>query len=563
MKTHIRLKIFAVLSLAFLMMNSCTDEFIEINTSRDLLLEDEVNVDMMFTRVMAYICIISNDDGMGTIGNYSGMSVSGGNRPFQDGEASGVWSITYGNYGRNLSDIIRICQERDAKEGTNENVNKIAIARIMKAWAFAKCTDTYGNIPYFESCLPIKDAVYQPKYDSQKDIYTDLFKELKEAVAQLTSSEGSYGKADVLYRGDVEKWRKFANSIRLRLALRVRYVDPAMAKANMSDLSEADLIASRSDDAVINTNSQYTEFMNPQWSDLVERGEIVVKRVIGKTMLDILNNNNDPRTKVFADTAKADWPGTPGYEDIKNFGYRGLPLLGQCPVQQKYPYGEESVSRWSDLLWVEKIEMSLYKASETYFTLAEAALFGIKGSPADAQSFYKKGLEIAMAHTKEFYGSCVPQLPAVIRLFRPGSTDAEIAEQIAAKEITQAQIDDFLANAPVVTLTGSEEEKLEQIINQKMVALFPNEYEGWADYRRTGYPRILVGDDADDLHGKMPRRMPWPTNEQTINGDQYNAALSAIGGVDNRTIRIWWDANPNPIHKHPGTVEWREQTWLK
>lgn len=554
MKTYLRLIIILVLSLAVPMMNSCTDEFEKLNTPRDLLLEDAVDVDMMFTRVMTYICVVSNTDGMGTIGNYSGMSVSGANRPFQEGESSGIWNVTYSNYGRNLSDIIQICEKRDTEAGENENVNKIAIARIMKAWTFARCTDVYGDIPYFESCLPISDVLYQPKYDPQKDIYTDIFKELKEAVVQLSADADSYGRADILYNGDIDKWTKFANSLRLRLALRVRYADSQMAQDNISDLTEEDLITESIDNAVVYTNSEYPEFMDDQYSDLVERGEIVVKRVIAKTMLDILNYNDDPRTKIFADTAKA---------TFQSFGYRGNPLLGQCPVQQGYAYGKESVSRWSDLLWVEQSARSLYKASETYFTLAETALIGLKGSPADAQAYYQKGIEIAMANAKDFYELCVPQLPEVISLFRPESTDEEIAEQIAHKEITQDQIDNFISTSPVVTLSGTEEEQLEQIINQKIVALFPDEYEGWAEYRRTGYPRILIGDDSDDLHGQIPRRMPWPTNEQTLNGDEYEKALATIGGEgkDNKLTKMWWDANPDPIHDHPEVVEWRETSW--
>ncbi|MGV8094564.1 MAG: SusD/RagB family nutrient-binding outer membrane lipoprotein [Mangrovibacterium sp.] len=562
MKTRLSIKIAAALSGLFLIMNACTDNFQELNTPVDLLLEDNVNVDMMFTQVIASLSVQSSGAVRSTIANYSGMAVQGDNRPFQEGDAPGVWNATYGNYGRNLSDIIHICQKRDTENGDQANTNKIAIARILKAYVFARCTDVYGNIPYSESCLPLEEAVYQPKYDLQKDIYTDLFKELKEAVAQLTSGETSYDNADILYKGDITKWAKFGNSLRLRLALRVRYVDPEMARSNMNDLSLSNLISDPADDAIAYTNTQYTDWQNDLYTDLVERKHIVVKREIGKTMLDILIGNGDahhpadPRTKLYADTAMA---------TFQSFGYRGRPLLGQCPVQQQYPYSDESVSKWSDLLFVAVIERSMYRSPETYFNLAEAALFGLKGTSVDAQTYYKKGIELAMANAKAFYVKSAPQLPEVINLFHDNAplTGQEIAERVASKEITQEEIDDFLANNPVITLTGTNEEKLEQIINQKMVAFFPNDYEAWADYRRTGYPRILIGNDADDLHGQIPRRMPWPTNEQTLNGTQYDLALKVIGGEgkDNRLTRFWWDANPNPVHPHPGTVEWREHPW--
>ena len=98
---------------------------------------------------------------------------------------------------------------------------------------------------------------------------------------------------------------------------------------------------------------------------------------------------------------------------------------------------------------------------------------------------------------------------------------------------------------------------------QKMIALYPQESEGWAEWRRTGYPRILIGDDNSALEGTIPRRMPWPTSEQTINGEQYRIALQEIGGegANNRLTKVWWDQNPNrPVH--PGTVEWMEQPWV-
>ncbi|WP_236974574.1 SusD/RagB family nutrient-binding outer membrane lipoprotein [Membranihabitans maritimus] len=554
MKIYIR--IIPIVLSALFFSTSCTKDFEEINTPRDLLLEDKVDVNLMLTRVMTYAIIRDGESGFGTIGNYSGMSVSGANRPFQEGESSGLWNDTYDNYGRNLADIIDICERRDLEDGEQSRTNKIAIARILKAWAFSRCTDVYGDIPYFESNLPIEDAVFKPKYDDQKSIYEDLFKELREAANQLDPDKESFDEADIMYEGDVVKWRKFANSLRLRLALRLRYVDEGMASENMSDLSLDDVITEREDDAVVYTITDYPEHTNPEYVDLVSRGFIVVKNAMAKTFLDILANNDDPRTKVFADTAKAEWPGDPDYPQYDYFGYRGLPLLGMSPPEYGYPYADESVSRWSDLLWVPNIERALFKASETYFALSEAALFGIKGSPEDAQGYYEKGLELAMEHTLEFYQRSEPQLADVIQLFDPEATSNEIAQRIAGKKITQEEIDAFLAESPVVELSGTSEEKLEQIINQKMIALFPQEQEAWSEYRRTGYPRILVGPDNDHLMGQIPRRFPYPTNEQNINGEQYQIALQNIGGQDNRLVRIWWDANPEPIKEHPEEVQW-------
>lgn len=552
MKTCIKITTFFILVL--LTGNSCTNNFDQLNTSRSLITEEVAEIDMMFTRVMATTIVESPEHGFGYFGIYAGYSPAGASLPFELGENNGIWNATYNNLGRNLSDIINICSKR---EDADDLVNKKAIARIMKAWAFSRCTDTYGDIPYFEACLPVEKAITTPKYDKQQDIYADLFKELKEAVAELDAGKPSYGNADILYKGNVTKWKKFGNSLRLRLSLRVRYVDAEMASAQMTGLTEADLITSRTDDAFINNIDDFPNHRNTQYNDVLSRKGGVVKRFVGKTFLDILKNNNDPRLPVFADTVKVVIPGVP------LFGYRGMPLLSGENPQEGYAYSDYTVSTWSDLFWVKIQELPLYKASETYFNLAEAALFGL--ITGDAQVYYKKGMELAMMHSKELYEKAVPQLPEVVNLFMNGNaSEADITAVIDGKKITQVQIDDFLVNNPVITLSGTQEQKLEQIINQKIIALFPMELESWCEHRRTGYPRILVGVENSPLQGHMPRRMPWPTSEQTINGKQYQIALERIGGEgkDERTTTFWWQANPDPYKTHPETVETRPTPWI-
>ena len=553
------------MSLVLSVTISCTDDYLALNSDKGLITEDLVQVNQIFTGVLNG-AIVDGPDGFGTIGNYSGMSVSGANVPFVDIPSGGEWSSYYTNRGRNLSNIIYLCKKQDEAK----YVNKIAIARILKAHFTSIATDSYGDIPYSESFLPLDQVILSPKYDKQKDIYTDLFKELKEAAAQLDKTKPSadgYGNADILYKGNIDKWVKLANSIRLRLAMRVRYADRALAIANVSDLSESNLITSIADNAVINTAADLPENYNPLYNTQLNNN-VATRRNYGingkpdvpKTFLDILKNNNDPRLKVYADTAKAAFTGT-ARADFRRFGYRGRPLLGDCPGEQKNPYGLLTVSKWSDLLWVKIVEKPLFRSSETYFLLAEAAQFGLKGTAADAQTYYKKGLQLALEQSKGFYDLAAPQLPEVIKFFRATETDAQIAEEVAFHKITTPEITAFLTT-PAATLTGTDEEKLEQIINQKMVSLFPDEYEAWAEYRRTGYPRILVGDDQQTLKGQIPRRMGYPTEEATLNGANYQVAVDALGGVNTRKARVWWDAKtPIPIYPHPETVETRAKAW--
>ena len=567
MKPLIRITIIPVLALVLLMINSCTEHYDELNTKHDLITEDVLNTDLLMTYVQHRSIQTGLDGGASTVGNYPGMSVSNANRPFAEQENTGIWNNAYSTYARNLADLIRILENEDEESGTTDNATMIGIARIMKVWVFAKLTDAYGDCPYSESCLPQEKVVYSPKYDTQKNIYEDLFKELKEAAAQLDESKKSFGNNDLMYRGSAVKWEKLANSLRLRLALRVRYVDAAMATSNMSDLNESNLITSAEDNAYIMTSDDFTENTNPNYraaySGLVTQGETLIKRMPAKTIIDIWQDNYDPRLKVYADTAEAAWPGTPGYEGIDFFGYRGHPLLGGVPVEQKYPWGCESTSLWSLLMYAPVWPVPVLNSQEVYFALAEAALFGIKGSVADAQGFYTKGVTAALNWSVAWYDGIEPQLTEMFALYRPDSTPEFVAEYADFHAITQAEVDAFVDTAAVMTLTGTDEERLEMIMEQKIAGFYPVQtYEAWCEWRRTGYPRVQVGDDADHLMGVSPRRFMWPDNEQTLNADHYIEALERIGGVDGMLIKVWWDTNPLAPHEHPDPVSEQDQPWV-
>ena len=563
MKSLIKITIVSVLALALLMVGSCTKDYEELNTRHDLVTEDVLNTDLLMTYVQHRAIVLGLDGGSSTTGNYPGMSVSNSNRPFQVG-SNGIWGSTYSYYGRNLADLIRILENRDAEAGNSDNASMIGIARILKAWTFSRLTDAFGDVPYFESCLPQEQVVYSPIYDTQESIYEDLFKELREAVAQLDGSKENYGSNDLIFGGDVAKWEKFANSLRLRLALRVRYVDASLAASEMSDLNESNLITSAEDDAFINTAYDYVENTNPNFRGrLFTTGADMIKRYTGKTLLDIWQDNYDPRLKLFADTAAATFPGTPGYEDIEFFGYRGHALLGYVPVQEKYPYGSFTCSQWSLHMYAPVWPMSVLSSQEVYFALAEAALFGVKGSPGDAQGFYEKGVTAALNWAVAWNDLIEPQLLDMFALYRPDSTAEFVAEYADFHRVTLAEVDAFVDSAAVMTLTGDNEEQLEMIMNQKIAGYYPTQtYEAYLEWRRTGYPRVLVGSDDDALKGVSPRRWLYPDSEQSLNTENLDDALSRLGGVDDMLAKMWWDANPLAPHEHSGEVEWMEQPWL-
>jgi len=556
MKKIKKLVLFCTIFIIIAILDSCTKGFEKKNTDPTLITGDLVTPELLLTNVE-----INAGGGLQFqyAEVYSGMTVRTDIGPFSDFFYDAPWTSTYTTLTNNLAAIIRKTSDDPAL------VNKYAIARILKAWIFSQCTDTYGDIPYFESNKAPDEVVTHPKYDLQKSIYEDLLKELKEAAVQLDVSKASYGAADLIYQGNVNKWKKFANSLRLRLALRVRYADADMANNNMNDLTEPDLITSTDDQALFFTSDDIPAHWNPDYTSLTNFGVGPDSKanLVGKTVLDILTNGDahnpgDPRTKIIADTAYATFPPTLN-PPLPYFGYRGMPLFGSAPIENRYPYGYSSVSTRSDFWYVPVIEKPILRASEVYFALAEAALLNlVSGDPA---IYYKKGLEVSVNEMQAFYERTKGQLAKVESIIRPTWTTDNINQYVNYKLITQTEIDNFLSS-PTANLTGTDEEKLEMIINQKMVGLFLNGQEGWSEWRRTGYPRVLVFDDGGTpLKGVSYRRGHYPATEALVNSENYKEAVSRMGGKDDVLKRFWWDANSDAPHKHNGTVEWRATPW--
>ena len=496
--------------------------------------------------------------GNGTYGCFCGMCKRDDDAPFNDQDAPGMWNFSYETMVNNLSNIVQLI---DGKTNKDELANKQAIARILRAWAFANLTDTYGDVPYSESCLPQEQAIFGPKYDNQQSIYTDLFKELKEGVAQLDEAKESYGSADLIYGGDVVKWRKLGNSLRLRLALRIRFADATLAQQQLSDLAENDLITTLSDDAFILNNTDYPEHLNPRYYRIVNYSTTQESVWTHQVMIDILKNdsiNYDPRIKLYADTVMAPFKGgiSPHGYYFPPYKYRGSPTLGLVTVNYKYPWGSNTVSALSDFWRVPVIAPALMRTSEVYFSLAEAKLAGLlpAGFSGSAEQYYQKGIDASIDWYKWFYDLTAPQMPTLMLdyihniAYSPGEpwTDADVQQFLNYKKITDAEIANFKGTA-MYTLSGTQDEQLEKIINQKIVALYPDEFQGWSEYRRTGYPKVPIGPDEAALKGVVPRREPWPTHEENVNSASYKEALARYG-TDSRLTKFWWDANANAPH---------------
>ena len=543
-----------------LFTTACTKNYEMFNTDPRLVSADVVDVGYMLTNVEADGIVGSASYGNGTYGAFCGMDVRSDDNPFTNAANPGEWDFEYRDQLNNLSNIIQIIESKPNKA---DLVNKEAIARILKAWDVSILTDTYGDVPYSQSCLPLDKVVLSPKYDTQESIYTDLFKELKEAAAQLDETKDSYGSADLVYGGDPVKWGKLANSLRLRLALRVSYINPTLAQQQLSDLTESGLLTTLDEDAYVKNNNDFPDHLNPRFYRIINYGTVQESVQAHKVLIDILRNggtHEDPRIQIFADTITATFKGgvsTNGYS-FPNIDYRGQPTLGNVTEEYKYPWGFNTVSQLADFWRVPIVAPAIMKCSEVYFALAEAQLRGLlpAGFNTDPNFYYQKGIDAGIDWAKWFYDLAAPQMSDLLINYLHNTdfgaigdpwTPADVQKYLAYKTIKDDSVTAF-KTTPIYTLSGNADAKLEMIMNQKLIALYPDEFQGWCEYRRTGYPKQGLSPDVNsELKGVVPRREKWPISEQTTNSANYNDALSRLG-ADSRITRFWWDANSASPH---------------
>jgi hypothetical protein len=381
-----------------------------------------------------------------------------------------------------LNFIIKLNTDESTKvtAATNgSNANQIAIARILKAFFFHNITDRWGDIPYSQA-LKGKDA-FSPVFDTQQSIYNDLFKELKEAQAQLSGGAGIQG--DILLHGDNGKWKKFANSLRIIMALRLSKVDAAKGKS--------EFVAALADGAISSNEDNITfSFLNDaNYASPLFKNYITENRkdfAVSNTFIDYLEKTHDPRIAAFAQKAES------------TLEYKGVPY-GVFPTA----WGAEEISLASEKVSGQNATINVVTYAQFLLSKAEAAKLGwIAG---DAKEFYEDAIKESM-HQWDVY-----------------TTDADFEAYISGSDVAY-----------------NDAKAIELIATQKWVALFYQGYESWAEWRRTGFPILKPAAKPLNTSGLIPRRMAYPTSEATLNKINYDAVVKRQG-ADVQETRVWWD----------------------
>jgi hypothetical protein len=421
-----------------------------------------------------------------------------------DGYATALWRNGYQNELKNVIDIL----EKTSSDPAAVNMN--AVAKIMKVMVAQRITDIYGDIPYSEAGLGFSKGIVAPKYDKQEDIYTSFFKDLEDANNQLNAGGGAV-KGDLFYNGDIAKWKKLANTLRLRLGMRISEVKPAEAEKQVKAALQAGVFESNLDNCIM---KHLDATFNDDPASIDFRGNGLAYALVGNEngdhfstlVIDYLRDNGDPRLSMYATpktTSSLAWgaplqPGETPYEGVK-------PGLFQWEV----PMGASSTSGIQDYFKKKTTPFLHVSYSETQLLLAEAAFRGwVAGSAAD---YYKKGVEAGIKQL-EIYG---------------------------ATPATPASINTYLTAKPLVA--GKEKE---QIATQLWITYIFNSIEAYSNWRRTGFPKLIPITNSDsETGGVTPTRLYYPNDEAQKNEVNYTEALSRMGGTNDWLNKVWWDKN--------------------
>lgn len=412
----------------------------------------------------------------------------------------------------------------------------IAVNNILRVMGMSRLADQYGPIIYSKWG---KSAPGQPvEYDSMKELYDTFFAELKEAVEVLDKTltakgpeTSNFGRFDMIYGGNLEKWVKLANTLRLRLAMRMVKVDPAGAKTQ----GEAAIAAPRglmtkSDDSFVLAGNNWK---NPLYTLSIAW----VDAVVSANVESILGGYGDSRLAKFA--IPIDGKVTGARLGLANQSTK-LDEKGKPKEITKDDYvgnGTDKPQLVSKLNITSDSDASVVVYNtETYFLLAEAALRGWNTGGGSAQSFYEAGVRASFEYWSAPMGDYLSSNNTPSAWVDPFKDNGGKNDIAAASKIT-----------PRWDESASDEVKLEKIITQKWIAGFPEGMNAWAEYRRTGYPKLFPvaeNNSGGTISTELgPRRLPYTVEEYNLNKAGVEGAAVKLGGKDNAATRLWWDVD--------------------
>jgi hypothetical protein len=488
-------------SLLLIVATNCTSDLENLNSNPNAVTIERFNPNYLLTT--AQLNFTGDDYGNETANAQLGylspivqhqvhFAWPGNKYENSPGASTEYFIKAYTNHVKYVIEVIEATREKPAYANLHQ------IARILKVMIFHRITDLYGDVPYFQAGKGFYDGNFTPVYDRQSQIYDNMLLELEQAAAALDASKDKPS-GDLIYDGDPEKWKRLAYSMMLRLGMRLTKVDLNSAQTWVQKAAAGGVMISNEDNAYIFHEETGRPFEN-RMSYLLTHDYDNARW--SQTLIDFLKNNDDPRLRVIAEVGSDDDPsvqiGLPNGYDAQSI-----------ETEANYPGSLDLYSRPKRSVLLKLDAPTIIQTyAEVELMLAEAKKRGWNVS-GTAEEHYDLGVGAAMSQFASFD---------------------------EAGEISPEDIDEYLATHPY-----NDANALQMINTQYWLATIFNEYETFANVRRSGFPELIpVNSTQGVTGGVIPRRLIYPLSEESSNSENYKSAIANMGGNTYLT-RVWWD----------------------
>ncbi|KAA3638873.1 MAG: SusD/RagB family nutrient-binding outer membrane lipoprotein [Bacteroidetes bacterium] len=546
---------------------ACTEDFVEINTNPNAITAEEASAAYFLPKAQYKLYspdrypywrgpLIHADRYAGyyTFGFHNSWWNDGLGYTFHGGYTDATWANMFGNYFGFINTYLLLTQPG----GDFENELSHAVGLILKGLYYQQYTDVFGMIPYSEAGDP---DILLPKFDSQKDIYKGVLADLNTAIDVIGDAEKTgdgvedISTNDLFFAGDLQQWKAFANSLRLRIALRALDADGddfasgEINKALAEDLLEA------GDGAVMIEDNEISEWNACSYGDIWHAFGAGGNWKLSQTLVNYLRDYDDPRLSIYAKPAQGGTVTVVRPDETED--PEGYTLF---PVRIAYILSVLDEANVDYTLEDNDPEYSLTMAENTYYVgqptrlngqIKPLARYEIFSDPSDyilgeSKTDPNVAPEMVMTTAEVYF----LRAEAAVRGF--GSEDANEMFQNGIRASMQywgvddGAIETYIGASDLAVLNGGDTENLEKIAIQKWIAQYTDGFEGWATVRDSGFPTQLSAgvEDADlfslgDINGAYPQRMQYGGSAYNTNGANVDAA-NAAQGDDKQDTKLWW-----------------------
>ena len=522
-------------------MTGCTDSFEDLNTNKYEVDPDNLPFESQFVEPITYVYApqqnmfqywtnLSTD----LFGGYFMTPHNfGGNGNVDYKLNRGFCGGMYENFNlhifNNTRRLIKTCDEKGL-------VDYAAIMRVVQVYALSTMTDSYGPVAY-QSVLDGNDVSFY--YDPQESIYKAMFTLLDEAITGFktgTSEVSNMQQFDYWCQGNRELWVKVANQFKLRLAMRIVKADPTLAKQKAEEAVAGGVLTAADKDILIDQGLSNELTRMFEWGDCGVNANLVT----------ILEGYNDPRIALYITKNTNDIKNGDKVVVAKDSKYLGI--RGGCNLPNK----PNQWGNFSNLVCTYSTPMPVMKAAESYFLRAEGALRGWNMG-GNAKELYEEGIRLSIKNELKYkgvYAGVTSISDEEIDAYINGTTlQADFVDPVDAQNSIKA-----MNTVPVKwDESASKEDKLQRIITQKWIANFPLSTEAWAEYRRTGYPKLFPN-RVNSSNGTIDtdeqiRRLIYSEVEINTNNDELQKGIQILNQENSSSnfsgdiggTRVWWD----------------------